>query len=109
MIRRKLGTIQATVAAAGTPVPLAAVEGRIVTHRVIVMAKKDSTTANTGQIKLGTRVGSAAVAGTASGKQPIVLEPEDSYVFDAGDEYIDLYDIIVDAATNGDGVIAFYI
>lgn len=109
MIRRKLGTIKATVASAGTPVPLAAVEGRIVTNRVIIHAKKDATTANTGQIKIGTRVGSSGVSGTASGAQPIVLEPDDSYVFEGGTDYFDLYDIMIDAASSGDGVIAYYI
>lgn len=110
MIRRKLGSIQATVTSAGTPVRLCPVEGRLVTHRVEIYPKKSSTVANTGNIKIGTATGSAAISGITANKQPITLGSSDApKVFDAGDEYIDLYDIIIDAATSGDGVVAYYI
>ncbi len=88
-----------TVAAAGTPVALAA-SGTFITMTLI--ANKDQArTANIGNVYLG-------LSG-AAGTQPIILTPGKIYeiIAPVGQAY-NLADWFIDAANNGDGVVAIY-
>ncbi|MEP6672354.1 MAG: hypothetical protein ABJF10_24530 [Chthoniobacter sp.] len=87
------------VTTAGTAVPLLArtdinklVKG---VATVLLTARKNKTTANTGDVYIGNK-----------GAQSQVLSPGQSLAIDvrAGEE-LSLPDIFLDAATNGDGVI----
>ncbi len=85
------------VATAGTAVPLLAVDAPGLKVRgpasILITARKDKTTANTGNIYVGGRLA-----------QSEVLEPGDRFVLDVGEtEEISLNDLFIDAATNGDG------
>jgi len=83
------------VAAAGTAVQLTATTTLV--RSVEIHARKNKTTANTGDVYVGFAGG--------SGNQNRVLAPGDPFTITAIDEeMIDLSQIWIDAANNGDAV-----
>lgn len=86
-----------TVSAAATPEPIAA--SQTLVESVEIYARKAQGTANTGNVWIG--------PSSADGTNARLLEPGDSYTITApAGKKIDLNDIYVDVATNGDGVVA---
>lgn len=84
------------VATAGTPVKL--VSSATLVESVEIFARKDNTTANTGNVYVGF---------SASGGADLrVLQPGESYTVSAPNgKKIDLSKIYIDAATNADAVV----
>ena len=98
MRRVTLDNFYTTIAVAGTAVAILA---RDATNRrvigpasILITARKSKAAANTGNVYVGNRKG-----------QSEVLEPGDRLVIDVDrTEEVDLSDVFVDAATDGDGV-----
>jgi hypothetical protein len=93
-----LSSFFTAVTTAGTPVPLLAKtdRGRHVRGpaALLITARKDKTTANTGNVYFGGR-----------STQNEVLEPGERISLEVGPgEEINLSEVFVDAANNGDGV-----
>lgn len=89
-----------TVAAAGTAVTLATTT--VEAQAVLIVAAK-AAGANTGNVYLG----NSSVDKTSP--QQFTLEPGDSLTLPiGGDQFVNLYELYLDAANNDDGVYVMY-
>lgn len=87
----------ATVTAAGTPVPLVDSETPVLVDRVILQARKNKTTANTGAVYVGT-------SDEAADNFLVLLAGDRQELVASNGKKIDLASLYVDAATNDDAV-----